>query len=337
MAQSICINTQSDEDYNSFKSELIKRFQSSKINFLIGSGASSLAIKTEPDIENRVTDLQNEDKEADADKLLKEFEQSIINTHKELRDACIQQNNDNVIWQTVSNYYDLLNLMGRILSENGNNLLPKKINLFTTNYDLFIESTSNDLGQLILNDGFERTPCTLYPPKFSSQEYYRTSQKVSSVYNYSIETPSINLIKLHGSLNWQESGDNIYYNVLGNIDKSKTCIILPQKKKFRETVLGRVYYDLLRLYANELEYEQSLLIVTGFSFEDEHIRDITHKSLKNPTLTVIIFAYEESNVKSYKDKFDGYNNVLIYYLKDEKIDLKRLNSLIKDSLPITYE
>ena len=36
-------------------------------------------------------------------------------------------------------------------------------------------------------------------------------------------------------------------------------------KKFGETVLERYYYDLLRIYANELDRNNALLLVFGFS------------------------------------------------------------------------
>ena len=57
-------------------------------------------------------------------------------------------------------------------------------------------------------------------------------------------------------------------------------MILPKKDKFKETLLNRVYYDMLRIYANELDKENTLLITNGFSFDDEHILDITKRALK---------------------------------------------------------
>ena len=52
---------------------------------------------------------------------------------------------------------------------------------------------------------------------------------------------------------------------------------------------------LLRLYANSLEKENSLLFILGFSFADEHIRDITLRAANsNPTLQIIVFAFDDS-------------------------------------------
>ena len=44
---------------------------------------------------------------------------------------------------------------------------------------------------------------------------------------------------------------------------------------------------MLRIYANSLELENSLLIVFGFSFSDEHVREVTVRALRNATLKVV--------------------------------------------------
>lgn len=81
-----------------------------------------------------------------------------------------------------------------------------------------------------------------------------------------------------------------YGNFLEEYDK--LLVVNPTKAKFQETVLNQKYYDLLRIYANELEKENTLLFVMGFSFADEHIRDLTIRvANSNPTLMIYIFAY----------------------------------------------
>lgn len=71
-------------------------------------------------------------------------------------------------------------------------------------------------------------------------------------------------------------------------------MINPRKAKFRETVLDLHFYELMRLYANALEKPTTCLFVMGFSFADEHIAQITRRAVaSNPTLLVIVFAYDE--------------------------------------------
>ena len=72
-------------------------------------------------------------------------------------------------------------------------------------------------------------------------------------------------------------------------------MINPRKAKFRETVIDLHFYELMRLYANALEKPTTCLFAMGFSFADEHVAQITRRAASsNPTLLVIIFAYDDT-------------------------------------------
>lgn len=78
-------------------------------------------------------------------------------------------------------------------------------------------------------------------------------------------------------------------------------IVNPDKRKFATTVLNETYYELIRRLANELEKENSVLFVHGFSFRDEHLRDIVLRAARtNPTLQVIVFCYSREDRQSYR-------------------------------------
>lgn len=73
----------------------------------------------------------------------------------------------------------------------------------------------------------------------------------------------------------------------------RLAIVNPTKDKFQQTVLNQNYYDLLRLFSNEMEKENTLLFMVGFSCRDEHIKELLVRAARvNPTLQVIIFAYD---------------------------------------------
>jgi hypothetical protein len=77
---------------------------------------------------------------------------------------------------------------------------------------------------------------------------------------------------------------------------NKLVMINPTKEKFENTTLRLEYYEQMRMYSNILERENSVLFVTGFSFADEHIKEITKRALNsNPTLMVIVFCFNESD------------------------------------------
>jgi len=102
--------------------------------------------------------------------------------------------------------------------------------------------------------------------------------------------------------------DSMYASFLENYEK--LSIVNPTKGKFEQTVLDQKYYDLLRIYANELERENTLLFVMGFSFADEHIRDLTIRvSNSNPTLMIYIFAHTTNDKIKLEKVLDIENNV----------------------------
>ncbi|AHI07183.1 hypothetical protein BDW_13415 [Bdellovibrio bacteriovorus W] len=96
-------------------------------------------------------------------------------------------------------------------------------------------------------------------------------------------------------------------------------MVNPNKDKFRHTTMNRNYYELLRMYSNELERENSILFVMGFSFADEHIVEITNRVVRsNPTLKVIVFGYDsgaESDIlQNLKiDKNSGRSQNIQFY------------------------
>ncbi|NLA25519.1 MAG: hypothetical protein GX879_11195 [Bacteroidales bacterium] len=89
-------------------------------------------------------------------------------------------------------------------------------------------------------------------------------------------------------------------------------IINPDKWKFHETVYEQNYYQMIRSFSYEMEKKDTVLLVFGFSFADEHIKDILKRSMLNPTLKVIIVAYSAKTVDKLKNMFAGYRNIEYY-------------------------
>ena len=77
------------------------------------------------------------------------------------------------------------------------------------------------------------------------------------------------------------------------------------------------YYQMLRIFSQELERKQSVLIVFGFSFADEHIQSILKRSLSNPNLLVYIFCFNESDLDKFSKMFVNYKNIQLIYRKDK--------------------
>lgn len=349
----ICTNI--DTERKELIRELQKAVQSANLNFLIGSGCSLPAIKTLGTIEKDVQELINTGKDTEADKLIFEFLEPFIETTKALINSTLDTDQSS----TIDNYRKFIEAISRILFERKSNILHKQATIFSTNYDLFIEKAAEDFtDSLIFNDGFKRTPSLNSVFKFSTAEFFNAVYNTGNLYNYQVEVPSVNLIKLHGSLNWQIMDRNIIHSLEylseeeklpegeKHIDSTGTknlsdlidlfSIILPKKDKFKETLLNQIHYDLLRIYANELDKENTLLIAEGFSFEDEHIFAITKRALKNPTLKLTIFCFD-NNPSEYEDKFSSYNNVEIVFSGKENITFELFAEFLSEILPESNE
>lgn len=113
----------------------------------------------------------------------------------------------------------------------------------------------------------------------------------------------------------------------------KTFLIVnPTKDKFKSTLLNKNYYEMLRLFSNELEKENSLLIAFGFSFRDEHIQDLINRAVINPSLLILIFVYDKDEIHQMKERFKNIrsNNVFFIATKeaDSKLGLERLNEIL---------
>lgn len=306
-----------NEDKKRFRVTISRLFQSGNINFILGSGASNPAIAVAGNVEKEI-------QKAIEDGNAEEAEAKIYDLIKGVQDPFTGSENDNTK-ATTKNYQDFIGKVENILIERKSSLIPKQANVFTTNYDLFLEKASDFYPAIVFSDGFVRTPNIEAEYEFSSRSFFNATYNKGNLYNYKVEVPTINFIKVHGSLSWKKSEEKILFNTVSNFSKAnatnnaqkkefneKFAVVFPRKDKFRETIMDRTYYDLLRIYANELDKENTLLVAFGFSFQDEHIRDITVRALKNPTLRLVVFAYDNSAEKSLAELFIGYSNVDIY-------------------------
>jgi hypothetical protein len=333
-----------DKDYTTI---LQKAVQSSNINFLFGSGCSSPAIKTLRNIES---EIEKKDKSGDTDgalKLLKNFLEPFFDSMIRITTKALNDSDNKVL----ENYSNFIKIISQILYERKSSILHKQITVFTTNYDLYFELAFQSHREiLVMFDGFQKYSTIDNESSFSTTEYFNTIFNNGLIYNYQVEVPSINLIKLHGSLNWAINDGKIvnsiaYIDSLNSKVKSTVnkdmkdfvdsfTLVLPQKAKFKETIINQTYYDQLRIFSNELDKENTILIVHGFSFADEHIFEIVKRALRNPTLLLMIFCYDSAAKTSMEGKFKLYNNVHIFYSKKEKLEFSGMTGILNKIIPL---
>lgn len=340
MARRIDLATHEQE----FSALLQSYIQSGRINFLIGSGASIPAIEAAGNIEHQIDTLLLENKEKEANLRVLEFIDELSQ-----KNSSLEQGTGGVeVTSTAAAYTKFISVVDSILFERKNLLLPRQANIFTTNYDMFLEYSARKIPSLILNDGFVRTAGTNADYPFAPERYSDRTYRSGAVYSHLSEVPTINLIKLHGSLSWRNAGNSIAYNSqpfiplspLYKDDDKKVAerleeffLILPNLRKFHATMMDRVYYDLLRIFANAMDQENAVLMVFGFSFEDQHILDITRRALRNPTAQLLIFAYDHETVAAFEHKFAMHRNAIVISPKvGEVTDFSRLTELLINAI-----
>jgi hypothetical protein len=323
--------------------DLARSFQSANVNFLMGSGASWPAIPSAGTVEKEIAKLFDAGDEEGAYQKLYDFLSTVQTPTNSLINGVADASNE----ATVTNYSDYLGTIESILGERRTSLLPKQATIFTTNYDLFIEQASSSYSAIRLNDGFVRVPSLTGRCEYSSRTFFTTTSSAANLYNYKVDIPCINLMKLHGSLSWKKDGDDILFSVKSVVPLPPTktpadvknfvdryAVVLPETRKFHTTLMDGTYYELLRIYANELDREGTLLVAFGFSFGDKHIFDITRRALKNPTLKLVIFAFQDSDRDSFLKLFEDCNNVdIIAPGSLLQIDFPKFNGVLRSILP----
>ena len=161
--------------------------------------------------------------------------------------------------------------------------------IFTTNYDLFNESAMDRIGLPYCN-GFTGTVERRFNPAVFryalAEQLDLTSKRWSAVDGYAY------LCKLHGSITWIEDGQGLF--PIREIPKpdpesAGSLMIYPTPSK-QNASLSSPYVDLFREFQSHIVREQSVLIVLGYSFGDEHLNNIIYQALTVPTFRLIVFS-----------------------------------------------
>ena len=165
-----------------------------------------------------------------------------------------------VVWDTVNqadkqvherlsqgNFDDLEPIKNMI--EKFRDCHPKVVNIITTNYDRILEYTMA-YHTIPFTDGFSGRDFSI----FSDTKFQ--------------ERDLVNLIKVHGSLNWFKIANSVRF-LSGHSECCEPIIICPGKNKYQEA--SQIpYRDLIQKSDNLIRKASSFLVV-GFGFNDEHL------------------------------------------------------------------
>lgn len=363
-----------------------------ELNFLIGSGASNGAVPTLwiDSLNKSFEDLLK------SDEISEDYQSILYYIWFQLWISKTQILEKDEKYVNIHHHYDnfITNVI-TLLNEEGFDK-PKRANIFTTNYDTFFELSFDNISSknrlTYFNDGSHG----FMKKHISTENYYKIASHSGINYNFERSIPSVNLVKLHGSVTWEKEDfsnrievnldnkifreimeyvdeidrklmessydinesvrdrlltsnlENYIFEELNSIDDLKELfseltddlnddinefrklyeklpVVNPTDRKFSETVFEQHYYQMLRMLSFELERENSVLIVFGFSFADQHILDIVRRSMINPSLQIYIIAYSDDAKKNIMSKLGS--DIRVFYFPSES--LKEDNDDIK--------
>ena len=258
-----------------------------QINFLIGSGGSAKSI-------GLMNDFQDDASGKTANDLLLE---KVTKISGKLLDETYLFEEDNKIHDNFEDYLLFCQALIDLLNMSNSRQVPKTVNIFTTNYDLYIEKAVGELllkTRFIFNDGAKG----YFKRELDSSNYNQVVSYKGLNDNYISEVPSISLIKPHGSVNWLEKEERI---MVCNEVVSNPVVVKPTGIEGQVTFLNNHFHEMLRVFQLELDKPQSVLFVVGFSFQDKHIAKMINRALRNPELIIYVFAYCELDKKTIMD------------------------------------
>ena len=175
--------------------------------------------------------------------------------------------------------------------------LPKP-NIFTTNYDVFSEKAMDSLN-VHYSNGFSGVIDRCFNP--SVFEYAFSENMDVSENKWQIIDNFVYLYKLHGSINWiWEESDGQLFSIkevqdisFSSLSQYENTMIYPSPAK-QNTSLSSPYTDIFRELKFKLSKSNSVLIVSGYSFGDEHINSVIYQSLAKPSFRLVVLGRPDS-------------------------------------------
>lgn len=167
--------------------------------------------------------------------------------------------------------------------------------IFTTNYDLAVEWAGETLGIYIAN-GFSG----LHRRSFTPTNFDLGYRNVLARGEARFGTYNIYLAKLHGSLSWYLEDGQLLEGACGHLwpaleeflsgrtNEGPGVLVYPSGAKHLETASFELG-ELVRRFSEFVARPQSGLIISGYSFSDQHLNRVLMASLQNPTFHLVVY------------------------------------------------
>jgi hypothetical protein len=183
--------------------------------------------------------------------------------------------------------------LSRIVRSRRANLPRPRV--FTTNYDLVIERSLDELGYPYI-DGFSGTVDRRLNLAYYGLDFHRVD--TTSLQVLARADSALYLHKIHGSLNWRAVSEREVNTGVESLEvrqvpegaatETERVLIYPTTAKEGDT-LAYPYSDLMRLLGDAVQQDDTAILSVGYGFADPHINRILLRSLAmNPALNVFV-------------------------------------------------
>ena len=231
----------------------------------------------------------------EADEEARKINQVIKEARNFILEKCLNEENiknkrDNELLEVYKTFYK------KLLTRNST--LPR-LNIFTTNYDLYSERAMDSLGIHYAN-GFTGGISKYFNPTIFN---YALAEKMDlSQSKWNVIDNFFYLYKIHGSVNWVENDDEgklfkiqeIQDPTFNTLKDKETVMIHPTPLKYNAS-LGSPYSDLFREFQKKLMQNNNILVTIGYSFSDEHINNLIFQAFTIPSFRLIIIGSEKQS------------------------------------------
>lgn len=184
------------------------------------------------------------------------------------------------------------------------------IEIFTTNYDLLLEEAFESL-KVSYFDGFVGTRFPFFD--------------LRAVEDNLIPNHWTRLWKIHGSINWYLKDNKDVYRST-SLEECDSYIIHPSHLKYDQS-RKMPYLALIDRLNKFLRQNSAVLILSGYSFSDDHLNDTILNALRaNPTAMVIALLFGDlTTTKEEKDGEEVITKTTINYEKALELSENRSN------------
>lgn len=236
----------------------------------------------------KIQGLDTETLEKEINAQLDKFIRNIIRTEKEFNQS--------------EKYQDALNIFKSFLiSFSSRTATRERTNIFTTNYDRFIELALDNAGILTIDRFIGKIKPIFRTTKLELDYHYNPPgirgepRYVEGVIKYT---------KLHGSIDWKFDVNSITkLPIEFGIDETTTLIptspkdfsvIYPNSSKGIDTAYFP-YSELFRDFSNGVCRPNSVVVTYGYGFGDTHINRVIEDMLTLPSTHLVIISYDTAS------------------------------------------